>query len=361
MGNCLTCFKEPPSAAQQKNSSHYCKEEMPDTRLYSAPNHNYQESQHFIPSGTACVSYGNSAIGGTCATAVTSTTLTGHTLSVGGGIGNANSTIETCLISNGNQLSAPATLNEHNHNALSRLYAPYHQKRPMGSTDSKPSSDTKLHNLFDQYKDDSDIDIILAEGVEQLCKDLMLSPDEFRVLLFAWQLNAEQMCRFTRTEFVTGMKRLRCETIKGVQTRLPELVVEVSENNDLFKDLYRFTFRFGLDMPSGQRILPTDMAILLWRLVFTVREPPILNRWLTFLQCHESVRGIPKDTWNMFLNFSDTVGNDLSSYDDNEAWPSLFDDFVEFENDQANQNISKEKDCNKRDEETNCQKRDDTD
>ena len=40
----------------------------------------------------------------------------------------------------------------------------------------------------------------------------------------------------------------------------------------------------------------------------------------------------------MFLNFSDSVGNDLSVYDEDEAWPSLFDDFVEYENDQANQN-----------------------
>ena len=65
----------------------------------------------------------------------------------------------------------------------------------------------------------------------------------------------------------------------------------------------------------------------------------ILGQWLAFLQQHsDSVRGISRDTWNMFLNFSDSVGNDLSVYDEDEAWPSLFDDFVEYENDQANQN-----------------------
>ena len=37
------------------------------------------------------------------------------------------------------------------------------------------------------------------------------------------------------------------------------------------------------------------------------------------------MRGIPRDTWNMFLNFVNTVGSDLSQYDDAEAWPSLFD------------------------------------
>ena len=33
----------------------------------------------------------------------------------------------------------------------------------------------------------------------------------------------------------------------------------------------------------------------------------------------------------MFLNLTETVGEDLSAYDDAEAWPSLFDDFVEAE------------------------------
>jgi DCN1-like protein 3 len=42
----------------------------------------------------------------------------------------------------------------------------------------------------------------------------------------------------------------------------------------------------------------------------------------------------------MFLNFVTSVGSDLSLYDDTEAWPSLLDDFVEFENDQLNQNSS---------------------
>lgn len=212
----------------------------------------------------------------------------------------------------------------------------------MGATESKPSAN-KLNALFETYRDENE-DMILAEGIEQLCKDLQVSPDEFKVLVLAWKLNAEQMCRFTRDEFMNGLKAIRVDSIKGIQNRLPEIVNEVAQDADLFKDLYRFTFRFGLDSASGQRILPTDMAVVLWRLVFTVREPPILERWLNFLECHQMIRGIPRDTWNMFLNFSEAVDNDLSSYDDTEAWPSLFDDFVEYENDQANQNITKEKD-----------------
>merc|ERR1712080_432591 len=39
-----------------------------------------------------------------------------------------------------------------------------------------------------------------------------------------------------------------------------------------------------------------------------------------------------------FLHLCEAVGHDLSAYTEDDAWPSLFDDFVEFENDQANQN-----------------------
>lgn len=203
----------------------------------------------------------------------------------------------------------------------------------------KTVSESKINALFDNYKEPGE-DSILAEGIERLCLDLGLSPDEFKVLLLAWKLDAGQMCRFTREEFVNGCRAMCVDTIRGIQNKLPEIAAQVAASPDVFKDLYRFTFRFGLDSSIGQRILPADMAILLWKLVFSVREPPILDRWLHFLETHEHIRGIPRDTWNMFLNFSEAVGDDLSMYDDTEAWPSIFDDFVEYENDQANQNIT---------------------
>lgn len=91
--------------------------------------------------------------------------------------------------------------------------------------------------------------------------------------------------------------------------------------------LCRCSFRFGLE--PDQRILSLDMAISLWKLVFTVHTPDLLGKWIHFLEQHPGIRGIPKDTWNMFLNFSEQC--DINNYDDTEAWPSLFDDFVDYE------------------------------
>ena len=201
---------------------------------------------------------------------------------------------------------------------------------------SKDFSEAKIQALFELYKD-SDEDVILAEGIEKFCEDLEVNPDEFIVLVLAWKFQAETMCRFTRDEFLQGCKTLKVDSIKGIQSRFNDLLEEVQDRQK-FKDLYRWTYKFGLDCDTGQRTLPIDMTISLWKLVFSQTNPSIVSRWLEFLELHPSIRGIPRDTWDMFLNFVEQVGNDLGMYDDTEAWPSLFDDFVEYENDRQNQN-----------------------
>ena len=114
------------------------------------------------------------------------------------------------------------------------------------------------------------------------------------------------MCRFTRQEFLTGCKALKADSCKGIQSRLPDVAAQVATNPEMFKDLYRFTFKvnigkivgcksntlfyqFGLDGSSGQRILPIEMAVSLWLLVFSQSEPPILKKWLHFLEKHPQV------------------------------------------------------------------------
>lgn len=56
-----------------------------------------------------------------------------------------------------------------------------------------------------------------AEGIQRLCKDLDVRPEDFKMLLLAWKFGAEQMCRFSRQEFFQGMKELGTDTLPGIQ------------------------------------------------------------------------------------------------------------------------------------------------
>ncbi|MGH0135646.1 UNVERIFIED_CONTAM: hypothetical protein FKN15_057951 [Acipenser sinensis] len=161
----------------------------------------------------------------------------------------------------------------------------------------------RIEELFKRYKDEQE-DEILEEGMESFCDDLCVDPAEFRVLVLAWKFQAATMCKFTRKEFVEGCKAIKADSLEGIHKRFPFLLVE-AKMEDKFKDLYRFTFQFGLDSDEGQRSLHREIAIALWRLVFTQNTPSILEQWLDFLTENPSgVKGISRDTWNMFLNFS---------------------------------------------------------
>ena len=184
-----------------------------------------------------------------------------------------------------------------------------------------------IERFFTRYKDEEQ-DAILAEGVEKFCVDLKVDPTDFIMLVIAWKFQASEMCRFTRKEFVEGCKNLRVTDAQSLRRRFPDLIQETKSSEKSFKELYQYTFTFGLD--RDQRALPADMAIALWELVFNHRKLPLLQQWFNFLQQSET-RGISKDTWNMFLPFINTIAPDFSNYDEAEAWPSLFDDFVESE------------------------------
>ncbi|XP_017865623.1 PREDICTED: DCN1-like protein 3 isoform X2 [Drosophila arizonae] len=216
--------------------------------------------------------------------------------------------------------------------------------------ESMEVSHQALNKLFEIYKDPDEEDMILTDGIERLCLDLNYQPDEFAILVLAWCLDASQMCRFTRTEFIDGLHKMRADSIENIRLRLEHTIEMLKVDSEMFKQLYRFTFRFGLE--PDQRVLSLEMAIDLWKLVFTVQTPDLFSNWVNFLDKHPNIRRIPKDTWNMYLNFTEQC--DIDNYDDTEAWPSLFDDFVEYEKNRALEMATVHDDDNNNDDPLQC-------
>jgi len=103
---------------------------------------------------------------------------------------------------------------------------------------SAKSFQTRVQKLFDMYKDAVD-DLILIDGIERLCSDLQMSPEEFRILILAWKCDAHQMCRFTRSEFTNGCQALQADSVSLMKNKLSDVANDLNDNTEEFKSLYR--------------------------------------------------------------------------------------------------------------------------
>jgi DCN1-like protein 4/5 len=63
--------------------------------------------------------------------------------------------------------------------------------------------------LFKAYADEDAPDVIGLEGFERLCKDVEMPLDGARPLIFSWQIQAQEMGKISKEEWVQGMATLK--------------------------------------------------------------------------------------------------------------------------------------------------------
>ncbi|KAJ3776153.1 hypothetical protein FB446DRAFT_331984 [Lentinula raphanica] len=88
-----------------------------------------------------------------------------------------------------------------------------HQSKP--ARDGKSTSDTAKYSpaqslaLFEKYADADDPSAIGPTGLEQLCNEAAIPMDGAMPLILAWQLDAREMGKFTKDEWLKGTSKLK--------------------------------------------------------------------------------------------------------------------------------------------------------
>ncbi|XP_046852458.1 DCN1-like protein 4 isoform X3 [Xenia sp. Carnegie-2017] len=187
----------------------------------------------------------------------------------------------------------------------------------------KTFSMKKCKLWFDEYADEPDL--IGPQGIQRLCKDLLLDPEDIVLFVVTWQLNAENLGFFKFSEWSKGMAVMQCDSTKKLQSKIKSLKNLITDPV-MFKKMYRFTF--DLCRNKDQRNLDIEMALEMLKLLLS-GSWSLLDLFIEFIK-QSTYKVINKDQWCNILEFSRAVKSDLSNYDVDGAWPVMLDEFVEW-------------------------------
>ena len=213
--------------------------------------------------------------------------------------------------------------------ALDHFFSHRAQFPSSGSSTSSPSSKadpSKLNRLFDQYADPQEKDVMAGEQLARFFTDLGIDPSSSLTLTYAYTLRCRSFGEIHRAELVPHYTALGLDSIERIKAHSATAVAAVVKDEAQMKAFYRWLFDFVKE--EGERkTIDADAAVEMWGLV--LQRWSLCAQWLTFVVEVVKLKVVSQDLWMQLYDFSREVGEDLSKYDAEGAWPVIIDDFVE--------------------------------
>ncbi|KAJ1758408.1 DCN1-like protein 5 [Coemansia sp. RSA 1752] len=163
-----------------------------------------------------------------------------------------------------------------------------------------------LQAWFIEYQDLDRTDgrvVIMPEGFEKLCDALEFNLEEIEPMVLLWKLNGVELATIEFEGWESGMRAMNVKDIKGLKAAILSTVQEFENDPVLFKTFYRKVFDYL--RPEQQRSVSAEAN-------------------------SDSIKVISRDQWQSLLELSKALSPDLSNYSNEDAWPAMFDGFVDW-------------------------------
>ncbi|KAK6461379.1 Cullin binding-domain-containing protein [Scheffersomyces coipomensis] len=255
---------------------------------------------------------------------------------------------------------------KNNNNNLERAIQQYFENTKKSQSQDNTKYDPKLIKLYESYQDSENNQLISIEGTIQYLEDLHIEPEDLESLTLAYLLNSTKIGEFEKPKFLKFWTSYKINDLKKMSKFIKDIhhklitddTVEIKSTDSdgastaSFKNVYEYTFS-GLLEVANQNKIDYVLCTEYWKLLIPIlinrelkqegqdstideRESLIytrLNQWYEFLDI-EYKQHVSHDKWTMFYLFvKDIIITDpstLKDYDEMAAWPSVFDEYVNY-------------------------------
>ncbi|KAK6332299.1 DCN1-like protein 4 [Orbilia brochopaga] len=208
-----------------------------------------------------------------------------------------------------------------------------------------------VEEWFGVYASEGDSEQIDVEGIIRLLGDLDVKFESAAIYILCWKLGLEAMGSIPKKKWVDGMNKYG---LKNNQQLLKSLAIWLEETKPVsppstsFVDFFKYMFQFSKATPETRSVAIDDalpvMSFALDPLTYDLKYDPDTavsikpevhpyphrQPFLDFLATKQPVKVINKDQWESFIPFNRAVSYTLEDYNPEGAWPSLYDQYVEW-------------------------------
>lgn len=200
------------------------------------------------------------------------------------------------------------------------------------TTSSNKKSGNDLESLFEKYQQlDEHVgesgeaaDYVGGDGIIQFAQDVGIDPMDVIVLMLLYKLDSKTQYHITRKEWMTGFAQNSINNLQDMKSKIPQLRSQINSSTKTFKQFYNWCFNYVKE--TDQKGMAVEVACQTWKVVLAGKFG-LLDDWCNFMQV-EVAKAVQKDTWDLFLDFVNQVGDNLNQFDEGGAWPVAVDEFV---------------------------------